>query len=171
MLDKFVVSTDDRVIADIAAREGADILMRPDYLATDEADTLDVMIHAVKEIPSDTLVLLQPTSPIRKDGLIDQCINEFLASNYDSLATGFMCTYIEYGKNDLRRQDIEGFFYDDGNVYVMKSGMVLKRERYGTHICRKVISRVENAEIDDEFDFWLCQKILEDPSLYQEKSR
>jgi CMP-N-acetylneuraminic acid synthetase len=170
MLDKIVVSTDSKEIADIAARGGADILTRPDYLATDKADTLDVMIHALKEIPSDTLVLLQPTSPIRKDGLIDECISEFLAGNYDSLATGFMCQYIEYGKNDLRRQDIEGFFYDDGNVYVMKGERILKKDRYGTRICRKIISRAENAEIDDEFDFWLCQKILENSSLYQKES-
>jgi CMP-N-acetylneuraminic acid synthetase len=170
MLDRIVVSTDSKEIADIAARDGADTLIRPDYLATDEADTLDVMIHALKEIPSDTLVLLQPTSPIRKDGLIDECISEFLAGNYDSLATGFMCQYIEYGKNDLRRQDIEGFFYDDGNVYVMKGERILKKDRYGTRICRKIISRAENAEIDDEFDFWLCQKILENSSLYQKES-
>jgi CMP-N-acetylneuraminic acid synthetase len=167
-LNKIIVSTDSAEIADISSKWGAEVLMRPDYLATDGADTLDVMIHALKQIQADTLALLQPTSPIRGCGLIDMCIREFLSGKYDSLATGFMCHYIEYGKNDLRRQDIEGFFYDDGNVYVMKSEMVLQGDRYGKHICRKIIDRFENVEIDDEFDFWLCQKILEDKIIVRQ---
>lgn len=161
-LDRVVVTTDSAEISHISIKYGAEVLIRPNYLATDEADTLDVMVHALKEINADTLVLLQPTSPIRNEGLIDACVKEFLAGDYDSLATGFICHYIEYGKNDLRRQDIKGFFYDDGNIYVMKPDMVLKGDRYGNRICRKTISRFENMEIDDEFDFWVCEKILED---------
>ena len=94
-------------------------------------------------------------------GLIDECIREFLDNEYDSLATGFTCKYIEYGKNNSRRQDIEGFFYDDGNVYVIKADLIERGERCGEKIGRKVISRWENIEIDDEFDFWLAEKILQ----------
>lgn len=162
MLDRVVVSTDSDEIARTSKLYGADVLMRPAHLATDEADTLDVMIHALGEIPSDTLVLLQPTSPIRSVGMIDDCVKEFLKGGFDSLATGFMCHYVEYGKNDLRRQDIEGFFYDDGNVYVMRADMVLTGDRYGKKVSHKITSRHENVEIDDEFDFWVCEKILED---------
>lgn len=160
LLDKVVVSTDSDVIADIAQEAGAEVLKRPDYLATDTASTQDVMAHALQYFPADTLVLLQPTSPCRSEGLIDQCILEFQEQGYDSLATGWICDYKEYGKNTLPRQQIDGFFYDDGNVYVIKAENILKGDRYGAKIGHKIISRYENAEIDDEYDFWLLEQIL-----------
>ena len=160
LLDKIIVSTDSEDIAEIAKAAGAEILIRPAYLATDTASTQDVMVHALQNYSADTLVLLQPTSPCRSEGLIDECIQEFLAGDYDSLATGWICDYKEYGKNTLPRQQIKGFFYDDGNVYVIKADNILQGDRYGTKIGHKIISRYENAEIDDEFDFWLLEQIL-----------
>ena len=106
------------------------------------------------------MVLLQATSPIRDDGLIDDCIQKFLDSHADSLATGFICKYVEYGKNDSRRQDIPGFFYDDGNVYVIDADMIRKGERYGKRIERVLLDREQNVEIDDEYDLWLAEQIL-----------
>lgn len=160
-LDKIVVSTDSQEIADIARAAGAEILMRPAELATDTSSTQDVMVHAIENYPCDTLVLLQCTSPVRGEGLIDECIKEFEEGDFDSLATGFICDYKEYGKNTLPRQQIQGFFYDDGNVYVIKAKNILAGDRYGEKIGRKFISRWENAEIDEPFDFWLLEKILE----------
>lgn len=160
-LDAVVVSTDSEKIAEIAQNCGAQVMMRPARLARDTASTQDVMAHVLRQMPADILVLLQPTSPCREKGLIDSCIDEFLQNDYDSLATGFMCDYKEYGKNTLPRQQIEGFFYDDGNVYVIKAENILKGDRYGTKIGHKYISRYENMEIDDKFDFWLLEKILE----------
>lgn len=160
LIDKLVVSTDSEEIAQIAKEAGAEVLMRPSELATDTASTQDVMVHTLQHYPADTLVLLQPTSPYRSNGLIDDCINEFLQNDFDSLATGFICDYKEYGKNTLPRQQIRGFFYDDGNVYVIKADNILKGDRYGSKIGRKFITRYENAEIDDEYDFWLLEQIL-----------
>lgn len=160
-IDRVIVSTDSKKIKSIAKNAGAEVLHRPSQLATDTASTLDVMIHALHCYPADSLVLLQPTSPCRNKGLIDECIEEFQQGNYDSLATGWICDYKEYGTNTLPRQQIRGFFYDDGNVYVMKAENILSGDRYGKKICRKIISRYENAEIDDAYDFWLLEKILE----------
>lgn len=160
-LDRVIVSTDSEEIAEISRSAGAEVLMRPKELATDTASTLDVMIHALSCYPADILVLLQPTSPCRKEGRIDECIDEFCQGEYDSLATGWICDYKEYATNTLPRQQIEGFFYDDGNIYVMNARKVLAGDRYGKKICRKIISRYENAEIDDSYDFWLLEKILE----------
>lgn len=36
----------------------------------------------------------------------------------------------------------------------------MKGDRYGVKIGRKIISRFENAEIDDDYDFWLLEQIL-----------
>ena len=163
-LDKVLVSTDSDKIAEVARNAGADVLMRPNELATDTASTQDVMVHALKNYPADILVLLQPTSPFREKGRIDECIEEFLENDYDSLATGFICDYKEYGTNTLPRQQINGFFYDDGNIYVIKAKNILAGDRYGKRIGKKLVGRFENAEIDDEYDFWLLEQILKKTS-------
>ncbi len=161
LLDKVIVSTDSEVIAAAAKEYGVDVMIRPAELATDTASTQDVMYYTLQKMPADILVLLQPTSPCRSKGLIDECIHEFIINDYDSLATGFMCNYKEYGSNTLPRQQIKGFFYDDGNIYVIRADQILRGDRYGKKIGRKLISRYENAEIDDMFDFWVLEKILE----------
>ena len=161
LIDRYVVSTEDEEIASVAKEYGADVLYRPSEISSDEASTLSVLQHAVSSIPCDIIVLLQATSPIRHEGLIDECIKEFEDNGYDSLATGFICKYKEYGNNSLRRQDIQGFFYDDGNVYVIKADLIRSGDRYGKKIGKKIISRWENVEIDDEFDFWLAEHILQ----------
>jgi len=165
LLDRVVISTEDEEIARIAQQYKIEVLSRPAELASDDASTLSVLQHAVQKISCDTVVLLQVTSPIRSAGLIDDCIREFQDAQYDSLATGWMCHYTEYGTNDLRRQDIPGFFYDDGNIYVIRADLIKEGDRYGRKIGRKIVSRQENVEIDDDFDFWLVEKILMERDL------
>ncbi|MBM4133146.1 MAG: acylneuraminate cytidylyltransferase family protein [Nitrospira sp.] len=160
LLDRFVVSTEDAEIAAMARRYGAEVLDRPKDLATDEATTLSVLQQVLTHIPADVVVLLQATSPIRDADLIDRCIARFLETRADSLATGFVCKFTEYGRNELRRQDIPGFFYDDGNIYVVKAELLRQGDRYGTHIERMELDREQNVEIDDEFDFWLAEQVL-----------
>lgn len=160
LLNDYVVSTEDAEIAQVAKEFGARVISRPPELATDEADTLPVLQHILDLETADILVLLQATSPIRDEGVIDSCIRRFFETKADSLATGFICKYVEYGKNDLRRQDIAGFFYDDGNVYVLRADLLRQGDRYGRRIERVLLDREQNVEIDEEFDFWLAQEIL-----------
>ena len=44
---------------------------------------------------------------------------------------------------------------------MIKADQILQGDRYGKKIGHKLISRYENAEIDDMYDFWLLEKILE----------
>ena len=162
LLDRWVVSTEDPEIARISRRYGAEILNRPPQLATDTTPTLHVLKHALNHVSADIVVLLQPTSPIRSSGLIDRCIRQFQDTQADSLATGFMCKYQEYAlDNNLRRQDRAGFFYDDGNVYVLRASMVSAGEQFGEKIERVLLDREQNIEVDDFFELWLAEKVLE----------
>lgn len=161
LLDDFVVSTEDSEIARISMQYGAKVLDRPVELATDEATTVSVLQHAVNELNPDIVVVLQPTSPVRDDDLIDMCISKFLEVKPDNLATGYYCKMREYGTYDnLRRQDIKGFFYDDGNVYVLKKKLILEGKWTGKKIVKLPISREQNYEIDDEVDFFIVEKLL-----------
>ena len=162
LMDRWVVSTEDPEIARISRRYGAEILNRPPQLATDTTPTLHVLKHALNHVSADIVVLLQPTSPIRSSGLIDRCIRQFQDTQADSLATGFMCKYQEYALgNNLRRQDRAGFFYDDGNVYVLRAAMVSAGEQFGEKIEHVLLDREQNIEVDDFFELWLAEKVLE----------
>ncbi len=160
LLDDFVVSTEDAEIAAVARAHGAKVLARPAALATDEATTLSVLQQVLSELPARNIVLLQPTSPVRAAGRIDECIRRFEESGAENLATGFICKYQEYGSYTKRRQELNGFFYDDGNVYVVDSSLVKKGTLYGKKAERLETTREENSEIDDEFDFWLLEQVL-----------
>jgi N-acylneuraminate cytidylyltransferase len=160
LLDRFVVSTEDHEIADISRKYGAEVIDRPAELATDEASTVSVLQHALSVLKADTVAILQPTSPIRDNDLIDRCIEKYQDIGADNLATGFICKFMEYGSYTERRQDLKGFFYDDGNVYVIKAELVRRGEAFGKKVERLETTREQNVEIDDEFDFWVAEQIL-----------
>jgi N,N'-diacetyllegionaminate synthase len=65
---RVVCSTDDAEIAAAARAWGAEVLDRPAPLATADATSIDVALHALEMVrgtsPFATLVLLQPTSPL-----------------------------------------------------------------------------------------------------------
>lgn len=161
-LDKYLVSTDDEEIATVARSLGAWVLMRPAELATDEARTISVLEHVIAhQRDVEHVVVLQPTSPLRYPGLVDSCIEEYLAGGYDNLATGFYCKFREFGShNNERRQDYKGFFYDDGNVYVLARALIEKGRWFGDRICFKETSKEENFEIDDEIDLFILGSLL-----------
>jgi N-acylneuraminate cytidylyltransferase len=161
LLDRVVVSTEDPEIAAVTRASGCEVLPRPQELAGDDTTTLEVLQHIVSLIPCHTVVLLQPTSPIRSEGLIDACVERFRTTGCHSLATGFICKYQEYGTGrNLPRQKLPGFFYDDGNVYVIRADLIRSGDRFGKKQERFIISREENFEIDDEFDLWMVEQVL-----------
>ncbi|AXR65016.1 acylneuraminate cytidylyltransferase family protein [Leptospira mayottensis] len=161
-IDRFIVSTDSEEIAAVAKKWDCPVLKRPKELATDEAKTISVLKHISQEIPEAVnFILLQPTSPIRDADLIDECLDIYEQGKYSNLATGYWCKYQEFGKhNNIRRQDYQGFFYDDGNVYILSKKIVSEGLWFGNHICRHVISKHQNFEIDDEIDFVILEALL-----------
>ena len=171
LLDRCIVSTEDREIAGIARRYGAEVVPRPLELATDGATTLSVLQDILKRIDTDIVVLLQCTSPVRDDGLIDYCIKRFLETDADSLATGFICKLYKWGTYSSQRQDLKGFFHDDGNVYVVKGELIKKGALWGKKMEKVLIDKDQNFEIDDEFDFWLNEQILKKRMVGKNESK
>jgi CMP-N,N'-diacetyllegionaminic acid synthase len=86
MLTRTVVSTDWDEAAELARQLGADVLGRPPALAADDTPMLDVVRHALGELgPCDVLVLLQPTSPLRRAEHVDEAVRLLLESGADSV--------------------------------------------------------------------------------------
>ena len=78
-IDHLAVSSDSKEILELASRIGCDTpLQRPDALATDETPGIDPVLHALDALPGyDVVVLLQPTSPLRRPADIEACIEKF----------------------------------------------------------------------------------------------
>jgi CMP-N-acetylneuraminic acid synthetase len=81
-LTRVVLSTDDD---EVAAAAGVDVLRRPPELAQDDTPMLDVVRHAVAALAPDVVVLLQPTSPLRRSEHVDACVRLLLESGADAV--------------------------------------------------------------------------------------
>ena len=82
LIDRIIVSTDDKNIAEISTRFGAEVpFIRPKHLATDEAGTLDVLLHTIEwckkneKLSFDIILLLHANTPFRNIEDIKKCIN------------------------------------------------------------------------------------------------
>lgn len=82
-LDDVIVSTEDEEIAEISQSIGAKVpFLRPQELATDKATRNEVVKDVLEKINGfDFIILLQPTSPLRKSAHIDEAFKKLYISN------------------------------------------------------------------------------------------
>lgn len=85
-IDTIVVSSDDAEILNVSERyEAGCSLLRPAELASDEAEAMNVVLHALQAFPAyDILVLLQPTSPLRSGHDIDAALEKMIEHEAES---------------------------------------------------------------------------------------
>jgi len=108
--ERVVVSTDDERIAAVAWQWGAEIIDRPPELATDEAATDPVLVHAVETLKAegwrpDLVVLLQPTVPVRALGLVDTCVFRIATTGADSVLTAYPLHFVWFQEAPAYRYD------------------------------------------------------------------
>lgn len=93
-LDALVASTDSERYAREAIRFGAEVpALRPPQLSSDTSSALDVIRHEWQVAERhwgkvfDILILLEPTSPLRREDDISGCVDLLLQTQADSVAT------------------------------------------------------------------------------------
>ncbi len=185
-IDTIVVSTDSKKIADIAKRFDANVpFIRPKELATDETNTIDVVLHALNHYEVNLnqkfeyIVLLEPTSPIRQSNDIDLMLEKLdnLSEDFDAIVSlgkvhehpSIMKTinlqkvesYIGNHTNPTRRQDFPPVFYPFGVAYICKVKVLLAQKTfYPERTTHYIIQRKQCIEIDDECDFLAAEAIM-----------
>lgn len=95
LIDRVIVSTDDKEIADIAQQHGAEVpFMRPKELARDDSPEWWAWQHAIRTLEAtegkpkmDVFVSIPPTSPLRAVEDLNACIQMLLESNADLVIT------------------------------------------------------------------------------------
>lgn len=186
-LDTVMVNTDDKRIAVISNKYGAEVpYLRPGELATDDSKVIDTVIHTLDFYDSnamayDYVCLLEPTSPLRKDGDIDNAIEKLVslenqAESVISLGQialehplyakkvdeqGYVSPFFELKENAPTRQTLPTAYFPYGVVYLSKVSAVRKfRAVYPDRIVAYLIERWQNYEINDEWDFACVEAIL-----------
>lgn len=182
-LDRLVVSTDDVEIAEVARGAGAEVpFMRPARLATDEASSVDVAVHALTMLSGyDALVLLQPTSPLRTSEDIDACIDLWATSAAPSCVS--VCVAEQHpslmyriaagstlqpilGSPTMagRRQDLSTIYVLNGAVYVVDASRLIDSRTFIFSDSVGYPMPVERSiDIDSELDIKLMRALTEQP--------
>ncbi|KZR85006.1 cytidylyltransferase domain-containing protein [Synechococcus sp. MIT S9504] len=88
-VDRVVVSTDDHEIAEIALAGGAEVpFLRPLELATDTASGIAPVLHVLEQLPDvSDLLLLQPTSPLRRVEDVEKIVALYRQAGNDSVVS------------------------------------------------------------------------------------
>ena len=146
------VTTDSDEIIDVVRNHGMEVpFKRPDYLATDTASSYDVLIHALdfykeKGIEYDWMVLLQPTTPFRKEEDLRKML-DMMNDDLDMVVSvkeaetnpyyncyavneeGYLQKFIKTQGAGYGRQQAKPAIYEkNGSVYVIKISSLRKQK-------------------------------------------
>jgi len=184
-LNRIIASTEDKEIAEISKKYGAEVIERPAKFAKDDAPALPVFQHVVDFLEKndkykpDIIVILQPTSPLREGRDIDRAIEKLLQTNCDSVVS--VCEFdhspywayklngdkIEYfvksKYNTARRQDLPKIYRPNGAVYVTRRKILIEENRVLGGDTRAIIMPLERSvDIDTELDFKFAEFLIKE---------
>jgi len=181
-LDHVFVSTEDPEIANISKEYGAQVIDRPASLAKDTSKTVDAVLHAIEYLEREgihphTVVLLQPTSPLRNIEDIDAAVNLFLDNECDSVISvcepdhsPFWCftmsgmylkPILDKKFDDTRRQDLPRVVTPNGAIYI-SSPETIRRYKgfYGDWIIPYCMPPERSIDIDKPLDFTIAEVLI-----------
>lgn len=189
LISRVIVSTDSLQIADIASRYGAEVpFLRPARYALDASTDLEVFTHALewlerqeKYIP-ELVVQFRPTSPIRFQGDIENCIRKMQHSSADSLRVvteAFYTPFKMWKMNDdltmdpllksdricepynQPRQDLPVVYWQTGTLDVIKTQTIIgQKSMSGKKILPYLIDQKFAIDIDDALSFQKAEEAI-----------
>lgn len=185
-IDEVFVSTDSPDIAEVSERFGVRVpFLRPAELAADTSSSMDVVEHVISTYESrnvhfDYIVLLEPTSPLRKPDDLDRAI-ELAGTNPDAdgvvslgevhmehpmivkkiSESGKIVPYIQKTALITQRQQADKAYFPYGVIYLIKTNVFREKKSFYTeNIIPFFIERWQNYEVDDIYDFIAIEAIL-----------
>lgn len=184
-IDCTLVSTDDHEIKKVSLNYGASVpFLRPEELSSDSAKSIDVVLHGVEYFniqgeKFDYVVLLQPTSPLRKAKDIDEAIELLLKKEGKSLVSVCesednpvlmrtienekLVPIVKFGGSDLRRQLLPKVYTFNGALYINQVDMLFREKTFvNEETIPFIMDRYKSIDIDDILDAKLVEVILKE---------
>jgi len=184
-IDKVIVSTDDKAIADISRQYGADVpFIRSDELSTDTATSMDVVRNAIQFIDVNNqeyeyVILLQPTSPLRTSLDIDEAFELLIEKKCDGIVSVMQVDHpVEWTNTlgedlslheflpeevrNLRSQDLPIRYRINGALYLSRIKTLLQAGTfiYGQGQFAHIMDAYSSIDIDTEIDFMLAETVM-----------
>lgn len=189
-IDRVIVSTDDKEIAEIAENYGAEVpFIRPRELALDQTTDFPVIQHSLKFLNEnqhyfpDLVAQIRPTSPLRPLGLIDRAIEKFQNNPAaDSLRVISHPTQNPFKmwqrmdpeqflepmlKSDLRepynmpRQELPEVFWQTGHLDIIRPEVIKEKGTLsGQNILGFEVNQKYCVDIDDLNSLRIAERIL-----------
>lgn len=189
-IDRLIVSTDCEEIAAIARAEGAEVpFLRPADLASDTAGSLGVALHALDAMATegfipDALMLLQPTTPLRRAQDIADCVSLFeRRADIDAVVslTPVPVHHNAHWQFELsedqrlsaadgsplsrvipRRQDLPATYIRNGAIYLTQcDSLRINQSFFGSRCAGHVMPAERSINIDTEADFAAAEAALQ----------
>lgn len=184
LVDRAVVSTDHEEIAAVARASGLDDpFRRPESLAGDRVADAPVLLHALEEterldgLRYDVVVMLQPTSPLRRAEDVARCIEQLVEGGWDAVWTvsetdskhhplkqlvlegGALRHYQPEGAEIVARQQLRPVYHRNGVAYaVTRRCLMEERTLFGPRTAALVVEG-HHVSIDTLFDLELAEFI------------
>jgi CMP-N,N'-diacetyllegionaminic acid synthase len=184
-IDRRVVSTDHAEIARVAQSAGLHApFVRPADISGDRIGDWDVLANALREteavdgVTYDIVVMLQPTSPLRRPEDVSAVIRMLADGGYDSVwsvsATdskahplkqlvvrdGAMDYWDPRGADVIARQQLAPVFHRNGVAYAMTRSCLLDQKTIKGARAGAYVVEGENISIDTELDIELVEFLL-----------
>lgn len=182
VIDRIIVSTDDKTIAGTARELGAEVpFIRPSALAQDDSPEWDAWRHAIEQFDDfDLFVSLPCTSPLRNGDDVRRCVQLYQMGDCDVVITtrkaerhpSFnMVTLDENGYASVvmpsrtaisRRQDAPDVYDMTTVAYVASPAFIMNhRGLFDGRVKAVEIPPQRAIDIDTELDFAFAEFLME----------
>tara|TARA_Y100000816_G_C26105242_1_gene587038 strand:+ start:1775 stop:2473 length:699 start_codon:yes stop_codon:yes gene_type:complete len=184
-IDDIIVSSDSEKILKIAASYN-DLIphKRKKHLSTTKSLIMDLVIELIQLYNKyNYILLLQPTSPLRVTGEIDECIRKTIkhkilsmvsmieAKNYPNFIYHMnkdnILKPISGGFNDnTNSQSHKKYYIPSGDIYLSEKNWLLKERKFINKRTRGyLIKNRLSIDIDNEKDLYLAKLLFKDSSI------
>ena len=147
IFENIIVSTEEPKISKIADSYGVKNIGRPMELATDSATTLDVVKWSIKQVKTDSIMILQCTSPLRIDFDIRR-------------AQGLICR--ECDSIVSVKSSLDGVYLQNGAIYAARIDYIKNYGKlYGNDSFLYLMPSERSIDIDTEIDWKIAEMLME----------
>jgi len=184
-IDKAIVSTDNEKIAMIAESCGLEVpFYRPQSLSGDFVGDWEVLHHALSETEKmdkliyDIVLMLQPTSPLRKPEYVTETIHSLIDNDYDAVWTvsptdskahpvkqliinnELLDYYDPEGAKIVARQQLTKVYHRNGVAYAVKRRCIIEKKSIKGDKTGAVVINRPVSNIDTEMDILFTEYLL-----------